>query len=58
MWGVEHRDDHTKGDIDRYRHDYDYAEHVIGGAHVDWIVKPERSTAHDRPKKSHLKTDR
>jgi len=49
-----------KGDIDRRKHEDDYAEHVIGGAHVSRtnVPPPARGTADDRPTKSRPKTDR
>jgi hypothetical protein len=49
-----------KGDIDRRKHEDDYAEHVIGGAHVSRmkVTPPARGTADDRPTKSRPKTDR
>ena len=46
-------------DIDRTKHDEDYAERVIGGARVSRTGrKPsERITANDRAEKPRAKTD-
>jgi len=51
---------HMKGDIDRVKHDDDYAEHTVLGAHVHrtGAAPRERSTSEDRPKKSRAKSHR
>jgi len=49
-----------KADIDRVKHDDDYAERTVLGVHVHrtGTAPHERSTAEDRPKKSSPKPDR